>query len=263
MKKLLRTQDILLLGLSGALDLFEEIKDPFHIVSSSYKNMYGWVPNQYKKHNFNHLVWRNIRTGYIEKVEKGGEVYIRLTPQGNQRMVRDFPLLSLQKRKWDKKWRIAIFDIEEVNRKLRDNLRSKLKELGFGMLQKSVFISPHDILRDFSEFINYLGLNQAVYVFETSKPTIGDAKELADKIWNLNFLNEKYKQVVEKGREIQNSNLTKPHDRGEMLNHGDEERKRKLKSQYLEIVLQDPFLPRELLLENWMGERAKKIIKNL
>lgn len=263
MKKLLNTRDILLLGLSGALDLFEEIKDPLHLVSSSYRNMYGWVPEQYKKHNFNHLVWRNIRTGYIEKVEKGGEVYIRLTPQGNQRMVRDFPLLSLQKRKWDKKWRIAIFDIEEINRILRDNLRSKLKELGFGMLQKSVFISPHDILRDFSEYINYLGLDQAVYVFETSKPTMGDDKELADKVWNLNFLNEKYKQVVEKGREIQNSYLTKSYDRGKMLNDRDEERKRKLKSQYLEIVLSDPFLPKELLPSDWMGEKAKKIVKNL
>lgn len=263
MKKLLKTQDILLLGLSGALDLFEEIKDPLHLVSLSYKNMYGWVPEQYRKHNFNHLVWRNIRTGYIEKIEKQGEIYIRLTAQGGKKITRDFPLFSLQKRKWDKKWRIAFFDIEEINRKLRDNLRSKLKELGFGMLQKSVFISPHDILRDFYEFIKYSGLDQAVYVFETSKPTIGDAKELADKVWNLNFLNEKYKQMVEKGREIQNSHLTKPHDRGKMLNHGDEERKRKLKGQYLEIILKDPFLPKELLPSDWFGYEAKKLVKNL
>lgn len=263
MKKLLRTQDILLLGLSGGLDLFEEIKDPLRFVSKSYESMYGWVPEQYKKHNFNHLVWRNIKTGYIERIEKQGEIYIRLTSQGSKRITRDFPLLSFQKRQWDKKWRIAIFDIEEVNRKLRDNLRHKLKELGFGMLQKSVFISPHDILRDFSEFINYLGLDQAVYVLETSKLTIGNTKELANKVWNLNFFNERYKQVVEKGREIQNSHLTRGHDRSKMLNDRDEEQKRKLRSQYLEIILRDPFLPKELLPSDWFGYKAKKLIKNL
>lgn len=263
MKKLLRTQDILLLGLSGALDLFEEIKDPLRLVSFSYENMYGWVPDQYKKHNFNHLMWRSIKTGSVEKIEKNGEIYIILTPQGNKKIARDFPLISFQRKQWDRKWRIVFFDIEEINRRLRDNLRDKLKELGFGMLQKSVFISPHDILRDFYEFIKYSGLDQAVYVFETSKPTMGNVKDLANKVWNLNFLNERYKQIIEKGKEIQNSHLTKPHDRGKMLNDGKEKLLRELKSQYLEVVLRDPFLPKELLPSDWMGEKAKKLIKNL
>src|SRR3989344_4002694 len=148
MRKLLRSQDILLLGLAGGLDLFEEINDPLSLVSKSYENMYGWVPKKYKRHNFSHLVWRNIKTGFIEKVEKNGEIYIRLTSQGSQKIIREFPLLSLQKKKWDKKWRFAIFDIQEVNKNVRDQLRKKLKELGFGMLQKSVFISPHDVLKD-------------------------------------------------------------------------------------------------------------------
>ncbi len=266
MKKFLRTRDILLLGLSGALDVFEEVKDPFSMVSKSYENMYGWIPEKYKRHNFTHLVWRSIKTGYIEKIEKNGEIYIRLTPQGNEKLHRDFPLLSFQTRKWDKKWRITIFDIEEVNRKLRDNLRRKLKELGFGMLQKSVFISPHDILQDFSEFITYLGLEQAVYVFETSKLAVGSTKELANKVWNLDSLNERYRKVIEKGREIQNRHLTKAHDRSKMLNglkNKEEEEKRKLRSQYLEIALKDPFLPEELLPSEWFGKKAKNLIKNL
>lgn len=263
MKKLLRTQDILLLGLSGGLDLFEEIKDPLSLVSKSYENMYGWIPKKYKRHNFTHLIWRNIRTGHIEKIEKNGEVYIRLTSQGNQRMIRDFPLLPFQKKQWDKKWRIAIFDIEEVNRRLRDNLRDKLKELGFGMLQKSVFISPHDILRDFSEFISHLGLEQAVYAFETSTLAIGNAKELASRVWNLDFFNERYKQVVEKAREIQNSHLIKAHDRGKMLNDKDKKKRRELRNEYLEILLRDPFLPKAMLPIDWSGYEAKKLIKNL
>ena len=91
MGKLLRSREILLLGLSGALDLFEEIRDPFSIFSKSYENMYGWVPGKYKRHNFTHLVWRSIKTGHIEKIEKEGEIYLRLTTQGAKRITRDFP----------------------------------------------------------------------------------------------------------------------------------------------------------------------------
>lgn len=45
--------------------------------------------------------------------------------------------------KWDKKWRIVIFDIPEELHKNRNQLRAKLKNLGFYMLQKSVFVIPY------------------------------------------------------------------------------------------------------------------------
>lgn len=264
MKKLLKTQDILLLGLSDALDLFEEIRDPLHLVSKSYENMYGWVPEQYKKHNFMHLVWRNIKTGYIEKIEKRGEIYIRLTSQGNKKILRDFPLVSLQKRKWDKRWRVVIFDIEEVNRNARDSLRKKLKELGFGMIQKSVFVSPHDIIKDFNEFIESLGLNDVVYTFETSNLVTGDARGLANKVWNLDVLNEKYREITGK---IEDKHLTVRHDRVKILN--DSGRKNlvkmaiKLREEYLGVVLRDPFLPKDLLPLDWEGENARALIRKL
>ena len=264
MRKLLRTQDILLLGLSGTLDLFEEIKDPFSLVSKSYKNMYGFVPTRYKRNNFNHLVWRNIKTGYIEKIEKKGEAYIRLTSQGSKKLTRDFPLLLLQKRKWDKKWRVAIFDIQEANKSTRDGLRKKLKELGFGMIQRSVFISPHDIAQDLSEFIKNSGLDEVVYTFEASNLATGDVKGLADKVWNLNALNEKYMEIIEI---IENNHLTITRDRVKILNTGDQEKMvklaRELKEKYLSLILKDPFLPKELLPFDWMGYKAKELIKNL
>jgi CRISPR-associated endonuclease Cas2 len=47
-------------------------------------------------------------------------------------------------RKWDKLWRIVIFDIPEKRKAGREALRSKLKQLGFYQLQKSCFIHPFD-----------------------------------------------------------------------------------------------------------------------
>lgn len=264
MKKLLNTRDILMLGLSGALDLFEEIRDPLSLVSKSYENMYGWVPAQYKRHNFNHLVWRNIKTGYIEKIEKDGEIYIRLTSQGNKKIVRDFPFLAFQNKRWDKKWRAVIFDIEEVSRQTRERFRRKLKELGFGMLQESVFISPYDITQDFTEFIDAQHLNESAYLLEVSDIAVGDVKALVNRVWHLGKINNFYKKII---RKVEDNDLMIDSGRLNKLNE-DRNKKvqdliREIKKEYLEAILKDPFLPKELLPLDWEGKRARDLMKKL
>lgn len=272
MRKLLRPQDILLLGLANALDIFEELKDPFTIVSKSYKNMYGWVPKKYKRHEFDHLVWRSLKAGYIEKVERNGDIYIRVTSEGEKRVQRDFPILHLQKKPWDGKWRMIMFDIQELEKRKREDLRRKLKELGFGMLQESVFITPHDIIKDFSEYVDNIGLHDSVYALEVSHIVAGEQRELAKKVWKLDELNEKYLEIFTKAKEVEDSHLTilsgstKQLNGEDRLKRGSAERSKRImriKEIYLGILLNDPFLPKELLPSDWAGEKAKKMIKNL
>ena len=47
-------------------------------------------------------------------------------------------------RRWDKRWRVIIFDIPERHRATRDRLRTMLRSLGFVQLQASVWVYPHD-----------------------------------------------------------------------------------------------------------------------
>lgn len=260
MRKLLRPQDILLLGLANALDVFEEVRDPLHLLSNSYKAMYGWVPKRYKRKNFAHLVWRSLKAGYIEKIEKNGEIYIRITPQGNEKNKRDFSMIAFQKKSWDKKWRVVIFDIEEINKNVRERLRNKLKELGFGMLQESVFITPHDILKDFSEFVESSNLADYVYLLEVSQIIVGDERELANRIWKLDEINNKYAGII---KEIQNSHLTKYGGRNKKLNRGVVGKVIRIRQRYLKVLLNDPFLPRSLLPVDWYGNEAKRLVKQL
>lgn len=44
--------------------------------------------------------------------------------------------------KWDKKWRLVMFDIPHSKKQARDALRAKINQLGLCQLQKSVFIYP-------------------------------------------------------------------------------------------------------------------------
>ncbi len=272
MRKLLRPQDILLLGLANALDIFEEIKDPLSIISKSYEQMYGWVPQKYKRHDFDHLVWRSLKAGYIEKVEKRGAVYIRVTSQGEKRVQRDFPILHLQKKSWDGKWRMVMFDIKELEKRKREDLRRKLKELGFGMLQESVFITPHDIVKDFSEYVDNIGLGDSVYILEASHIAAGRQKELARKVWRLDDLNERYLEIVRKAQEVENRHLTilsgstKELNREKRLKIYEAEKDKKImkiKEMYLRVLLSDPFLPKELLPSDWSEFEARKCIKSL
>lgn len=261
MKKLLKPRDILLLGLTHALDVFEEIKDPLHLVSKSYDNMYGWVPDQYKKHKFNHLIWRTLKAGYIEKVEKEGKIYIRITSQGTRMTQRDFPLLHLQNKTWDSKWRIVMFDIAEIQKRKRDYLREKLKELGFGMFQESVFITPHDIIKDFSEYVESIGLQDSVDVLEASY-ILGNSRELAERVWKLQDLNEKYLEVFQEAQKIKNSHLTTARCRAKQLNNK-VKKVRKIREKYVKILLGDPFLPSALLPKNYSRDQTGEIIKEL
>jgi len=55
--------------------------------------------------------------------------------------------------KWDKKWRIVIFDIPEKKKTAREYLRLFLKNNGFKLLQNSNWICPYG---DFDEIQNFL-----------------------------------------------------------------------------------------------------------
>ena len=47
-------------------------------------------------------------------------------------------------RRWDKKWRILIFDIREERKGTREKVRRTLVALGFKWLQDSVWVYPYD-----------------------------------------------------------------------------------------------------------------------
>ena len=49
-----------------------------------------------------------------------------------------------KKEKWDKKWRMVIFDIPEKRKKVRYELRRTLNEVGFLRLQDSVWVYPYE-----------------------------------------------------------------------------------------------------------------------
>ncbi|MEX2028972.1 MAG: hypothetical protein WD963_00630 [Candidatus Paceibacterota bacterium] len=102
--------------------------------------------NKWQKYNFNQSFKRLKDHDLIcfEKSKKG--TFVRLTKKGEEKL-RKFRLLGYKikkPKKWDKKWRMLIFDIQEKRKGTRDKIRFTLKRIGFLRLQDSVWVYPYD-----------------------------------------------------------------------------------------------------------------------
>jgi len=248
MGKKIKIYERFLLGLSFSADVLYELYMAGSTSSGRRHFFSSWSPPGYKKQSFYNTYSRLLRTGYIEKIVKNGRPVLRLTSKANQKIKRDFPLLKMQKKKWDGKWRVVIFDIGEKLRYERDLLRNKLKDLGFGMLQRSVYISPHSFERDIAEFLDAKKLFGKALVLVAPHKLMGDPKDFARIVWNIKELEKNYnlllKRILESEDKMKKNEI------------------RKIKERYLQIVIKDPCLPYDLLPDDWVGREVRmKVVK--
>ncbi len=103
----------------------------------------GMIPNVRQKEIINRARGRLLKRDLLKRNNKG---MLELTQKG--KMV----FAGLQARdaikdrawRWDRRWRILIFDIPEYRRQVRDRIRHTLADIGFLRLQDSVWIYPYD-----------------------------------------------------------------------------------------------------------------------
>lgn len=90
---------------------------------------------------------------------KGGKEVWSLTAAGEKLAEGIKMKINLARHsRWDKKWRLIIFDIPEKTRSRRDCLRKELLNLDFCQLQKSVWVSPYPLPQEFGEIVSELDL---------------------------------------------------------------------------------------------------------
>lgn len=120
-----------------------------------------------KTFEINQGIKRLLARGLIEIKEDKNYKYLSITNKGNNLLLR-YQLEGLVKekpKKWDKKYRVIVFDISEQRRKTRDNLRNILRSFGFICLQGSVWVYPYDCQEIIDLLKQYLDLNnEALYM---------------------------------------------------------------------------------------------------
>jgi DNA-binding transcriptional regulator PaaX len=115
---------------------------------------------------------------------------ITITEKGMQRLQqKDIQNMKIPlPDQWDGNWRLVFFDIPEKYKKRRNALTSKLRELGFQKLQKSVWIFPFPCREEIRTVTGHYGVNQYVTCIETSY--IDNAEALKKRFpYSLNLTN--------------------------------------------------------------------------
>jgi len=117
----------------------------------------------YRRYCFEYEKWREqdkqkfYNNIYYLKQNKLIELYqdekgefFQLTDKGREKIAQLWlDKLEIKKpKKWDKKWRLVIFDIPEKRKVTREIFRDMLKRLGFHQVQKSVLVYPYECYRE-------------------------------------------------------------------------------------------------------------------
>lgn len=212
----------------------------------------------YKPKTLTETLSKMAKVGEIEKkIVKGKTVY-KISAKGEKLLDEIIPLEKLSNQPWDGWWRMVIFDIEERNRLVRNMIRMKLKELGFGMWQESVYITPHPVMEEMNEFFQEKNLYPRCVCLQAKKTGIKDDRILAERVFRLSTLTSEYNSlseevVLELGK-IKQGKIKK--DEGLKRLHV-------FIDQFEGLLLKDPFLPKELYLGHKERDKLRKLISSL
>lgn len=145
------------LGLSGRPDAYFRIVGA---VAREWRNL-----NQRALHDAVRKLYQSKLITYQEQSD--GTVSLTLTDGGTSRILR-YRLDDMKIKRparWDRIWRLVMFDIPETKKQGRDALAAKLKQLGFYPLQKSVFIFPYDCKNEVDFIVELFELRPYVRLF--------------------------------------------------------------------------------------------------
>lgn len=193
---------------------------------------------------------RMRKEGWFETERQGRETSYRMTPKlvqyldsGHERIFQP-PI-----REWVGRWTLVMLQIPEKERARRDRLKRVLSWEGFGQLNSSSWISPRQNTADVEKLLNAEGDGQIdVVTMETG--SLEKDRALVARCWDLSSLNEWYAAFLDRWEDCRQGDISEMeprqafHDRIEVI------------TTYRQVLFLDPFLPRILQPEGWLGARA-------
>lgn len=150
---------------------------------------YYFKEQSYKRRLAKQKMLRELeKKKYISFEEQSdGTIKITLTHKGKI-FVRQYNLenLRLQKpRKWDKQWRVLLYDIPVQHKRASDAFREKLKRLGLYQLQKSVWVSPYDYIGEIEFLCGVFDIDVNRHILYFTSPNI-PKEAILKKFFQLN-----------------------------------------------------------------------------
>jgi len=155
------------------MSLVYEILKELSSTSLNYKgarvNLFG-IP-KFKSHSKNSL------SGVLSYLKKSALVedvnsVLRITPKGQKYMKRKYDSLKQFNFKFSKdkpKDLIVMFDIPETKKVEREWLRWHLKKFNYSMIQKSVWVGPSPLPKEFLDYVEKIKIKSGLKTFKLAR----------------------------------------------------------------------------------------------
>ena len=127
-----------------------------------------------KKYSRKQAVERNIRSlvknGFLlERKNSRGETVLEITKRGKWESIIRRDHENQRAKSWNSIWHVVIFDIPSTKeRRVRGELHRALTLYGFRMLQKSIWVYPHDCEDFLNALKSYLGVSRDILYMKTN-----------------------------------------------------------------------------------------------
>jgi phenylacetic acid degradation operon negative regulatory protein len=137
---------------------------------------------------------RLVRRGLIERLREGRLVHYRLTSRANHLLAEgDGRIFSLGHPRDDEgTWTVLWHTIPEDRRLERSRLGRRLRFLGFGAVQDSLWVSPHDHSAEVTRLIDELSVLDYVTMFTAHPDAVVGLPALVSRAWDLSGLVDRY-----------------------------------------------------------------------
>lgn len=205
---------------------------------------------------------RMSKQGWVESTKQGNKSYYFLTERGMKRMQEAANrIFKFQPQDWDGKWRMLMYTIPEIKRNARDEFRKELVWSGFGAMSTSTWISPNNLDKQVVDLIEKYDIESYVDFFIAEYKGPNESKQLVEKCWNLDEINEKYNAFISfySQKYIIDKNKI---DKGEMTDAECFVERTNLVHEYRKFLFVDPALPEKLLPEQWLGNHASSLFSD-
>jgi len=204
-------------------------------------------------------VFRLAKDGWLQSRQIGRRSYYSLTDDGRERFEQaTHRIYGEPVAQWDGKWCLLL--LAALDTATREIVRKECGWLGFGQMSANVLAHPSPDLADLDVTIRRLGVDGSLVVIEGQ--TIrneGAMRDLARNSWNLDEIDERYVEFVQRFRPVFKalSGKAQPTEKSAFLI------RTLLIQEYRKVLLRDPLLPTELLPSGWHGSAAYQLCRNL
>lgn len=122
----------------------------------------------YKKQSINNTIYQLNKNGYVFK---NGD-YLSILPKGRKYVENKkarFLTFDSPYKKEAAKNLIVMFDIPEVRKAEREWFRFHLRRFAYKMIQRSVWVGPSPLPKDFMDYVTEIKLKECIKTFKLAK----------------------------------------------------------------------------------------------